>query len=300
MFIGLDIGGSKMLGGAFVKNKLIRTKKLKTPTASTADAITALIITLIKDLSENAPIKGIGIGIPGSIDRSTGTIGVSPNLPFKNFNLKTALAKEFSCPIAIDNDVNVGLLGEHWAGAAKPYKNVVGIFVGTGIGGALILNGALHHGKHQIAGEIGHMKLKLDGPLCNCGEHGCLEALASKTGIQKMLELKGFKFDGVVKSSWIRDQLAKNNKDVKLALRVATQALGEGIGSLANLIDPEAFILGGGLIEALGANWLRRIKTCVKKRALVMPVIKASALADHALLYGAVRLVSPLVNAKNR
>ncbi len=291
MYIGLDIGGTKMLGGAFEKNKLLRTLKIKTPNDTTAEAITVHILALIKDLAKDTPIEGVGIGIPGSIDRASGTIGFSPNLPFKNFALKTVLAETLKCPIAIDNDVNVGLLGEHWAGAAKPYKNVVGLFVGTGIGGAIILNGQLYHGQHQIAGEVGHMKLKLDGPLCNCGEKGCLEALASKTGIQKMLEPLGYKFEGVVKSSWIKDQLDKDNKDVKAAMKRATLALGEGIGSLANLLDPEAFILGGGMIEALGESWLKRIKDQVKLRSLVEPVIKASALGDHALLYGAVRLV---------
>ena len=291
MYIGLDIGGTKMLGGAFEKNKLQRTQKLKTPTGTTAEALTEQIIDLIKGLAGNQPLDGVGIGIPGSIDRATGTIGFSPNLPFKQFALKTILRESLGCPIAIDNDVNVGLLGEHWAGAAKPYKNVVGLFVGTGIGGAIMLNGELYHGKHQIAGEVGHMKLKQNGPLCNCGEKGCLEALASKTGIQNMLEPLGYKFDGVVKSSWLKDQIDKDNKDVKSVMKKATLALGEGIGSLANLLDPEAFILGGGMVEALGESWLKRIKEQVKLRALVEPVIKASALGDHALLYGAVRLV---------
>lgn len=289
MYIGLDIGGTKMLGGAFNGQSLSKTHKIKTPSSASAQAITDQIILLIQTLAQKEKIEGIGIGIPGSID--AGVIHFSPNLPFRDFPLLDHLKARFQVPIAIANDVNAGLLGEHWAGAARSLQNVIGLFIGTGIGGALILNNRLHSGLHQIAGEIGHMKLRLDGTPCNCGETGCFEALASKTGIQRVLEKNGFSFDGVVKSSFLREQMEKDNKVVKTLMKKVATTIGEAIGSLTNVLDPEAFILGGGVMQSLGSVLLPRIKSVAKSRGLVRPVIKLSALGDYAVVHGAVRLV---------
>ncbi|WP_130472395.1 ROK family protein [Candidatus Magnetaquicoccus inordinatus] len=292
MYIGLDVGGTKILGGAFEKDTLISTHKVKTNTGGDGQVIAQQIVEVIQTLADSKPIEGIGLGIPGNINRNTGIIEFSPNLPFNQFPMRDILKKSFDVPIDMGNDVNVGMLGEHWMGAAKNVQNAVGIFIGTGIGGALILNNALYHGTHHIAGEIGHMKLKLDGPACNCGEQGCFEALASKIAIQRALEKNGLSFNGMMKSSFLKEQLAKNNKVVKAQMKKVATYIGEAIGSLANVLDPEVFVLGGGVIEAIGPDLLKRIKPVAKSRALMPPTIKLSTLGDHALLYGAVRLVS--------
>ncbi len=292
MYIGLDVGGTKILGALINNKTIVSSHKEKTNAAnSTAEQIFEQIKSVITTLKKDNPIKGIGIGIPGSINTQTGVIGFSPNLPFKDFPIKEKLAQHFNVPIAIENDVNAGLLGEHWAGAAKEYSNVVGIFVGTGIGGAIIINDQLYHGKHSIAGEIGHMKLKINGPACNCGEKGCLEALASKVSIQRALEKQGFTFDSIIKSSFIKEQLEKGNKEVKEVMKKAAISLGEAAGSIVNILDPEAIILGGGVMESLGDFFLKKIKPVANKRALVKPNIKLASLGDYSIVYGAVYLV---------
>ena len=294
MYIGLDIGGTKILGGLIDGKTIVNTHKVKTLAQATDMDIKNQIIEVIEVLSKGQALDGIGVGIPGSIDRESGTILFSPNLPLRNFPLKTYLTERFKVPVAIGNDVNVGMLGEHWVGAANKHKNVIGIFIGTGIGGAIILNNQLYHGKHHIAGEIGHMKLKLDGPLCGCGQHGCLEALASKIAIQKMLEKQGISFEAMIKSSYLKEQIKADNETVKLVVKKAATAIGEACGNLVNILDPEAIILGGGVIEAIGDYMLKRIKETATKRALVKPVIKISELGDNALLYGAVRLLQTM------
>jgi len=294
MYIGLDIGGTKILGGLIDENKnILNSIKIKTDAANcTQEDVYCKIVEVISKLSKNQTIKGIGIGIPGSINVETGTVEVSPNLPFSNFPLKKNLESDFKVPIAIGNDVNVGLLGEHWAGAASKYKHVVGIFIGTGIGGAVIINNEMIYGHHHIAGEIGHIKMKLKGPTCNCGEVGCFEALASKTGIMRQLNKFGFEFDGIMKSSFLKENIESNNKDVKIVLKKTAGYIGHMIGSLTNVINPEAFILGGGVIEAIGPYMLKKIELAANTTALVKPTIKLSTLGDNALLFGAVRLIS--------
>ena len=289
MYIGLDIGGTKILGGLFDGTKVIKTKKLKTKAEESQDDIYGRIVEVINFLARDIKIEGIGIGIPGSINN--GTVLISPNLPFKNFPLKEKLFNAYQIPIAMDNDVNVGLLGEHWAGAAKGLNHVIGIFIGTGIGGAIIINNSLLRGKHNIAGEIGHMKLKLNGPRCNCGEKGCFEILASKQAFKRQLEKYGFTVGPVLKSSLIKTYIDDNNKNVKNITKKISAYIGEAIGSLVNILDPEAIILGGGVIEAVGDYMLRKITPIAEQRALCKPDIRLSKLGDYALIYGGVRLV---------
>ncbi len=183
------------------------------------------------------------------------------------------------------------MLGEQWIGAAAKYKNAIGIFVGTGIGGAIIINDKLITGNQNIAGEIGHMKLSFDGPKCNCGEKGCLEAYASKIAIQKYLESKGEKFDSILKSSYLKNGIADNNKLIKEAVSKAAEYLGEAIGNLINCLDPDVIVLGGGVPEAIGDYLLKKMSGVIKERALAKPNIKLSALGDDAGLFGAVKLL---------
>ncbi|MDD5457239.1 MAG: ROK family protein [Candidatus Margulisbacteria bacterium] len=294
MYIGLDIGGTKILGCLVDEKTIIQSFKEKTQGQDSAEIILEQIKNVCRNLMGDRKIGGIGIGMPGNINKDTGVVVFSPNLPFKDFPMKQLLEKEFKIPVAIGNDVNMGLLGEHWAGAAASYRNVVGIFIGTGIGGAIILDNKLYHGHHHIAGEIGHMKIKLNGPLCNCGETGCFEALASKLGIQRYLEKNGFHFDSIIKSSFLKEQLGKNNKTVKNVLKKVSGYIGEVTGNVVNILDPEAIILGGGVMESVGDYMLKKIKPVANARALAKPTIKLSALKDYAVVYGAVRLISTL------
>lgn len=291
-YLALDIGGTKILGAIISDKKIIAKEKIKTNASQNQEEVYERIKGVIQTLLKTSPkIAGIGIGVPGRVD-SSGEITFSPNLPFVNFSLKAKLQEDFGIKkVVIDNDVNVGMLGEHWLGAGAGYKNALGIFVGTGIGGALILNNKLIRGIHNIAGEIGHMKLTFDGPKCSCGEQGCLEAYSSKLAMQKFMEEKGMKFDSILKSSTLKSGLLEQNKIVKEAVKRSGYYLGEAIGSLINCLDPEVVVIGGGVVEAIGELLLKKIEPVANKRALVKPSIKLSKLGDDAGLFGAIKLL---------
>ncbi|MDD4526991.1 MAG: ROK family protein [Candidatus Margulisbacteria bacterium] len=291
-YLALDIGGTKILGAIISDKKIIAKEKIKTNASQNQEEVYARIKNVISTLlKKTSNIEGIGIGIPGRVN-DKGEITFSPNLPFENFPLKKKLQKDFGINnIAIDNDVNVGMLGEHWMGAAAGHKDALGIFIGTGIGGAVIINNKLLKGAQSIAGEVGHMKLSFDGPKCNCGEYGCLEAYASKIAMQKFMEEQGMKFNSILKSSTLKTGIAKQNKIIKDAVKQSAYYLGEAIGSLVNCLDPEVIVLGGGVPEAIGEYLLKKIEPVATARALVKPNIKLSMLGDEAGLFGAVKLL---------
>ena len=191
LYIGIDVGGTKISAGVVTaKGKILHWEKCPTPQRAQARTIYNTILKTITDLlkAENLhpqSISGIGLGIPGIVNPQTQQILATPNIDLAGFPLSQELGKKFPVPICMDNDVNVGLLGEQWLGAAQNTKNVVGLFPGTGIGGAIIINDKLFPGSHGAAAELGHMLMDPDGPLCSCGNRGCLEALASRWAIER-------------------------------------------------------------------------------------------------------------------
>ena len=205
------------------------------------------------------------------------------------------------------NDVNAGLLGEAWAGAAHGLSHVVGIFLGTGVGGAVISDGQLLLGAQGAATELGHMIVSMDGPLCHCGNHGCLEALVSRWAIERDIRLavkSGRKTIvtklndgklGMIKSRILKEALSKNDAVVKAVLTRAAMVLGKTAVSLNHMFNPQAIILGGGVIKACGDF----ILPIVTKEVKADPFFKkfntcrvlSSQLGDDAVILGAARLV---------
>ena len=251
-------------------------------------------------------IAALGIGAPGPLDWETGYIIEAVNLRFTNFPLGPRLAELFECPVIVDNDVNAGTYGEFKAGAARGADFVLGVFVGTGIGGGIILNGALQHGFSRNAGEIGHTVIRAGGPRCGCGNRGCLEALASRTAMARdirkainrghktvmaeMLE----KRSGNISSSAIKQAYDADDKVVKKIVRRAARHIGIGIGNAANLLGPQIVVLGGGVIEAMGESFIDRIARSARKTAFDMVAkemkIVGSELGDDAGVIGAAML----------
>ena len=195
--------------------------------------------------------------------------------------LKAELETRVGIPTFVDNDVNVGTLGEHVFGAGQGVQNVVGIFVGTGIGGGIILQGELFHGASKTAGEIGHIIVKAGGPRCGCGTRGCLEALASRTAMtkqfQKAILKKGKKSvlskltDGdlrAIRSGVLAKAIRSKDKLTLKVFKKVTKYLGIGIGSIVNFLNPEMVILGGGVVEALDDTFLDNIRAAAEKYAL--------------------------------
>ncbi len=232
-------------------------------------------------------------------------------MPLSGLALGSHLEEKFNVPITLGNDANLGALGETWLGAARKSKSVLYICVGTGIGGGLVLRGKLWRGQRESAGEIGHMIMQIGGPKCGCGNCGCLEALASRTAIERDLreaiaagrksvisELANGDLS-VIRSGTIRKALDAKDDLTREVLRRAAEVLGYACLNVRHLIDPETIVLGGGVIEACGDYILPIIEHVIAQDPLVGArsngKILISALGDDAIVLGAVAAARRLV-----
>ena len=310
--ICLDVGGTKVLGAIFDENRepVYRIKKKSTENGSELENVEQVIVSVAEELLAVSGIpmeqvSAIASSIPGVVDQKAGVVLFTPNLPMRNYDMGAAMKARFGVPFFIGNDVNLGVLGEHRFGAARGFRNVVGVFPGTGVGGGLILNGELYTGNAFKAGEIGHMVLDPEGPLCGCGQRGCLEAFSSKQGMSAYIRqqvsrgrpclLADAVQDGVFKSKKLKKALAVNDEVAMEAVDRACHYLAVATGSLINIFSPDLVLYGGGVMEALGELFLEKILREVDRYC--MPAIrstvelKCAALGDDSVLYGALSLI---------
>ena len=310
--ICLDIGGTKVLGAIFDSKNNI-TYRLKKKTKAEGDDsqnIEKIIISVVDEMIKESGLKkgqinAISAGAPGVVNSETGIVLFSPNLPWRNYDIRTPIEKMFGVPFYIGNDVNVGVLGEYKFGAARGYKNVVGLFVGTGMGGGLILNGKLFTGNQFKAAEYGHMILNPEGPLCGCGQRGCLEAFSSKKGMTAYIRQQVTRgretlmadqlVNEVFKSKSLKKALEANDPVAIEAVDRACHYLAIGTGNLINTFSPDIVVYGGGVIEAVGDIFLEKILAEVDRYC--MPSIretvdlKIADLGDDSNLYGALAMI---------
>lgn len=306
--VGIDLGGTKILFGLveresgkvvdFVKKKTKKEKGSENIARKMLDGINRLLEQTQVDLSE---IQSIGVGSAGQIDRKNGVIIGAPNLDCYNLDLKSILEEKFKIPTFVGNDVEVAALGEQKFGAGRNCNDFVCVFVGTGIGSAIVKSGKLIRGATGTAGELGHIIVDLNGRPCACGAHGCLEAYASRTAIETRIDgalKKGRKSciseyleDGkAITSSMIRKAIEREDELVLQCVTEASEYLSAGLASVINLINPERIILGGGLIEAVDYFYQSTIK---KARAKCLPVpaekieFKKTELGDFSGVVGA-------------
>ncbi|HSB10460.1 MAG TPA: ROK family protein [Blastocatellia bacterium] len=283
--LGIDLGGTKVMGAVMDGHgQLVARARAKTRGWRNDEEVFRTIMQVGHRAIEHAGISAdqlsaVGICAPGPIDFDTGYIIETANLNFKNFPLGPRTADEFGRPTIIENDVNAGVYGELKGGAAQGARNVLGVFIGTGIGGGLIVNGALYRGSSTGAGEVGHIIIEAGGPRCGCGNRGCLEALASRTAITRDIRkaIKRGKRSSVAKLL-ARETDLLSGKDlkaaydsgdeiVKKAVNRAARLAGIGIGSLLNVLGPEIVVLGGGVVEAFGDEFVARIERSARNIA---------------------------------
>ncbi len=248
-------------------------------------------------------VRGVGIGAPGSVDGESGTVIFAPNLEWRDVPLKKHLEKELEIPVFVGNDCTVAMHGIYVAELKSKPQHVIGIFLGTGIGGGIILNGKPYHGSNHTAGEIGHMVLDVDGPKCGCGNKGCFEALASRTAIfqriksavkngQKTVlsEMLGDNLQDM-RSGDLRKAIRRGDKFVDSVIEEAAEYTGIAVGNLLNIFNPEMVVLGGGVIEALADEMMSIIIETAKDYAMPGTAkgveIVASSLGDNAAITGA-------------
>ena len=311
-YIGFDLGGTKVVAAALDEDfKILSRAKEKAGVDKGIDNVYKAICSVIKKACSKANIDikdviAIGGCSPGLICPKTGTVLDSPNLGFKGFPLKKNLEKDFNVTVNIENDVNAGLYGELTFGAAKGMENVLALSPGTGIGGGIVIDGKPYRGANGGAAEFGHMVVQPDGPLCGCGQRGCLEAISSRTAIS--MQLASFSIRGrmpiiaeaadgdlkKIKSGLIAKAYNSGDEDVKDIVHHAAHYLGVGLANLVNCFNPEAVILGGGLIEALPAPFTSISADIMRERSLGdmgknVKVLEAQ-LGDDAVFLGAAQL----------
>ena len=294
--IGVDLGGTKISAGA-VSVDGVRTVGVRSiPTQSelgeegVVDRIHGVIEGVILDAMQETGAKrkdfvGIGVGAPGPLDRANGIVVVAPNLGWKDFPLRERITSRFGLPATLDNDANCATVGEFWCGAARGARNVVGITIGTGIGGGLIFDGRLYHGSSDVAGEIGHTTIDVNGRHCNCGNYGCLEAYASGPAIatraREALQredtaslLPGLASGQLerITAELVYDAAKRGDGLANEIVRETARYLGAGIANLLNVVNPDVVVIAGGVTRA-GEALFTPLYTEVRRRAFT-PAVK--------------------------
>ncbi len=308
--IGIDLGGTKILAGLVEKQsgKVISEVKNKTKKEKGNKKIGDKILETLDELLNSSPVSksdiaSIGLGLAGQVDREKGILINGANLECKDFHVKELIEQKYNIPVFCGNDVEVAALGELIYGAGRGFKDIVCIFVGTGIGSSIIKNGKIHYGASGSAGEIGHIIVDLNGRSCSCGGNGCLEAYASRSAIESRIlgaVKKGrksiiteFTNTGSISSKHIKKSLDARDEVVTQYVNEAIEYLSGGIASVMNFYNPELIILGGGLIQSIDEIYLSTIK---KARAKALPVpsgitkFKKAELEDYSGVIGAAML----------
>ncbi|HEY8362172.1 MAG TPA: ROK family protein [Tissierellaceae bacterium] len=285
--IGIDIGGTKILGGIIdINGHLIKDKKIPAQAKLGKEVILKNLFSVIDELIDKN-IKGIGIGSAGRVNFDKGIVEYATDnlVGWTGCELKKILEQRYEVPVVVDNDVNAAAIGEMWIGAGKGYKNILMIAIGTGVGGAIIYNGDLIRGSKWSAGEIGHMILYPDGRQCNCGRKGCLEQYISGRAIY--MEYNQLLGEEKVSNAKEVFELYKEN-DSK-AIKVVTnfiKHLSLSILSLKNVIDPEIFIIGGGVIDSKNLWWDKLRKVLGNDVNVV-----SSELGSKSSMFGSAKLI---------
>jgi glucokinase len=311
---GIDLGGTKIQTVVVdAKNEVLGESRRPTPDDGGPEDVAREMAEALKEAASQAKLEtkdlaGIGVGSPGDADEETGVVSDARNLPnwIDPFPLAENLSGQLGSPVKVGNDVSVAVQGEFELGAGKEFKTVLGVWWGTGVGGGLILDGKQWLGR-GAAGEIGHVVVKKGGARCTCGRRGCMEAYAgrlameikarkevkrgAKTDLFRIMEERGR--DRLTSGVW--ERALKHGDD--LATRLidrAVKALGVGIASSVNLIDPEAVIIGGGLGVRFGDRYVRRIAARMHPHLFVddrPPEMRLAALGDLGGAIGAALLV---------
>jgi glucokinase len=312
---GIDLGGTKIEAIVVdARQQILGQARRPTPTTGGPDGVAAELVKALTSATEAAglkptALKGVGVGSPGTVDAATGTVTGARNLPGweGSFDLGGTLSQALGTDVFVGNDVSVGTVAEFKLGVGKPYRSLLGVFWGTGVGGGLILDGKPWHGRGG-AGEIGHMVIESDGRRCPCGRKGCMEAYAGRAAMEaraRKEQKRGRKTDlfklmkehdrtRLTSSIWAK-AIEKGDKLTIELIDEAIVALGAGVASAVNLLDPEAVVIGGGLGVRFGEPFVNRIRDAMHPHLFNdanPPPIQVAALGDLGGALGAALLVT--------
>lgn len=302
--IGVDLGGTKFAAVAMTTDGSSQHafQSQLTRAEDGADAVLERIALLVETViaqtcaetgATRADFIGVGIGAPGPLRRKDGVVVVAPNLNWHDYPLGPNLAAATKLDVKVDNDANCATLGEWWIGAARGAKNVVGVTIGTGIGGGLIFDGRLYHGSSDVAGEVGHTTIETAGRRCKCGNYGCLEAYASGPAIaeraREALEgngpsllrtTTGGDLDAIT-AQHVYDAARDGDELAREVVRDTAKYLGVGIANLLNLFNPDVVVLAGG-VTAAGELLLAPLRAEARRRAF-RPAVDAARIVPGEL-----------------
>ena len=305
--IGVDLGGTKVLVGVVGEGpKVLYQDRASSAGQSQEELLETLEREVSKAIEAHPGVAAVGLGIPCTIDRERGVAITAVNLPIRNFPIRDHMRERLGVPVFVDNDANVAALAEHRFGAAKGTRDAVMLTIGTGIGGGVIIDGDVYRGATGAASEPGHMVIDFAGPRCqgNCPNNGCLETFASGTALARegrasaegrpdsalgQVLADGGEIDGKAVTD------AANGGD-EAALEVIEEAgrrLGAGLTGLANIFEPEVFVIGGGVGKAIGEVMVGPAREELRRRALPpmneVPV-KMAKLGPEAGMVGAAEM----------
>ncbi len=287
--VGVDLGGTSINVGVvpYDGGSVLGMRSMPTDSDHGAkfvvDRMVEMIRSCMRDATKEASIAddgiiGIGLGSPGPLDRKTGTVIETPNLGWRNFPLRDLIANSIGLPAELDNDANCATIGEWWMGAGKGTRSLIGVTLGTGIGGGIVLDGKVYHGAADAAGEIGHMTIDSTGRKCKCGNYGCLEAYASGPAIAARA-IEGLEtgepsilpslVDGDlsrVTAETVYEAIIAGDLYAKEVMRETARFLGAGLANLINLFNPEMVVISGGVTKA-GEHLFEPLRAQIRRRA---------------------------------
>jgi glucokinase len=307
--IGVDLGGTNIVFALTdLAGKILYRLKVPTMALEGRDKVVARMVEGIRRVMEESgtpakELQAVGVGVPGPISSHKGIIYSAPNLPgFENLRLKALLERKTGLPVFLENDANAAAMGEKWAGAGKGVDSMLMLTLGTGVGGGIVLDGKLYSGVNDTAAEFGHMVIDPGGPICGCGQRGCLEQYASATAIARRAR------EAVMAGTQSSILTLAEGDPSKITSRMVHQAaldgdrlarqvwddtavfLGIGIANLVNIFNPQMVVLGGGVMLA-GGDLLKPVRQEVLKRAFERPAktaqIVSAKLGDDAGVIGA-------------
>lgn len=288
--VGIDIGGTKIAGGVVDQDGRI-IEKLRVDTPVDTRALADAVVDMAHHLSARHDVTAVGVAAAGFIDRDRATVIHAPNIAWRNEPLKATLEGRIDVPVTIENDANAAGWAEFRFGAGRDVDNMVMLTMGTGVGGAVVLDGKLFRGGHGIGGELGHIRFTRDGLPCGCGQSGCLEQYASGRALQReanaiadgggigaaLAELRAEK--GSISGPAISRLVLAGDPGATEALRRVATALGEGCGGFQAVLDPELFVIGGGVAQ-LGEELLGPVRIAYEKS---LPGYGDRPIADFAI-----------------
>lgn len=315
LVVGVDIGGTKVLGGVVeVDGSVVSLLRRATPHRSTTpDVVESTIVEVVHELAAGRPVSAVGVGAAGFVDTDGAVVRFSPHLSWRDEPLRDALQGRLGLPVAVDNDANVTALAESTFGAGRGFRNIVCLTLGTGIGGALVLDGRVYRGSNGMAGEFGHMQVVPDGRACECGNRGCWEQYAS--GNVLVRGAQALAASGAPEGARLGQRLAAQENGqpgaavTGLALEGDAAALalfeevgawlGRGLASLVAAFDPELLVVGGGL-SAAGELLLRPARETMRASVTGRgfrkePALVGASLGPEAGVIGAATLARSLL-----